>query len=68
VGTQDYVAPEMLLAQDKAIAEQAKLGASTDLWSFGVTIYELLSGEPPFYDLSTLHTYHRIRNHKVKVR
>ncbi|PJF17886.1 AGC/DMPK/GEK protein kinase, partial [Paramicrosporidium saccamoebae] len=58
----DYLAPEVLLAQEKP----TRLGTQSDLWSFGVTMYDLLSGDTPFYDMSTLHTYHRIKNHKAK--
>ncbi|HSN68732.1 MAG TPA: serine/threonine-protein kinase, partial [Thermoanaerobaculia bacterium] len=39
-GTLHYVAPELLLG--------AKSGERSDIFSFGVLLYELLSGEPPF--------------------
>lgn len=42
VGTYEYMSPEQLGKVD------AKLGVSTDIWSFGVLAYQLLTGELPF--------------------
>jgi serine/threonine protein kinase len=46
VGTYRYVAPELLLAEP--------LDGRADLYSLGVVLFELLSGQPP-YDASNPH-------------
>ena len=42
-GTLLYMSPEQLLG------ETDKIGPRSDVYSFAVTVYELLSGEPPFH-------------------
>lgn len=39
-GTPDYIAPEIIKEKD--------YGTSVDWWSFGVLLYQMLSGKPPF--------------------
>jgi len=39
-GTRPYIAPEVIQRQ--------RLTAATDVYSFGATVYELLTGRPPF--------------------
>ena len=40
-GTEVYMSPEQLIGRD--------VGRESDIYSMGVTMYELLSGNPPFY-------------------
>ncbi|CAF4081518.1 unnamed protein product [Rotaria sp. Silwood2] len=39
-GTPDYIAPEIILNQ--------KYGKSVDWWAYGVLLFEMLAGQPPF--------------------
>ncbi|KAF9346810.1 camp-dependent protein kinase catalytic subunit [Mortierella sp. AD094] len=41
-GTPDYLAPEVIKSQG--------YGKAADWWSFGIFIFEMLAGYPPFYD------------------
>jgi hypothetical protein len=45
LGTPDYIAPEQ-------ISNPATVGPASDLYSLGCTLYELLTGHPPFHDHS----------------
>jgi len=42
VGTQRYMAPEQVLG------ETHRIDGRTDIWGFGVVLYELLTSKPPF--------------------
>jgi serine/threonine-protein kinase len=41
LGTAEYMSPEQLGAPDQ-------VGAATDIWSLGVVVYEMLTGQSPF--------------------
>lgn len=60
VGTPYYIAPEVLKAQDG----RDKYSFESDWWSLGIVLYEVMVGEPPFYNDSMLKTYGMIMNHK----
>eukprot|EP00833_Pecoramyces_ruminatium_P007872 jgi/Orpsp1_1/1181904/evm.model.c7180000079081.1 len=60
VGTPDYISPEVLRANEGAV----KYGKECDWWSYGISLYELLLLEPPFYSDSLLETYSQIMDHK----
>ncbi|KHJ95730.1 kinase domain protein [Oesophagostomum dentatum] len=53
VGTAQYVSPEVL--------EGAPVSPATDLWSFGVVIYQFLTGRHAFHDESEYLIYRRIQ-------
>jgi serine/threonine protein kinase len=46
VGTPYWMAPEII--------EMSNCGTSSDIWSIGCTIIELLTGTPPYFDLGTM--------------
>ncbi|KAI8343230.1 camp-dependent protein kinase 2 [Chlamydoabsidia padenii] len=57
-GTPDYLAPEVI--QSKGY------GKAVDWWSLGVLIYEMLAGQPPFYDDDHLKLYEKILAGKIR--
>jgi serine/threonine protein kinase len=54
-GTSDYVCPQKL-------TENAMYGAETDMWSFGVLLFEYLTGFLPFYHSVVTVTYANIES------
>jgi len=61
VGTPDYISPEALHAQQSR--NGAFYGREADWWGLGVLLWELLTGEPPFYAPSLVQTYQNIAAH-----
>lgn len=55
-GTQAYMAPEMFpwLIDDE---ESGAYTMAVDMWALGIVIYQLLTSQLPFGDLSPLHRY-----------
>ena len=39
-------------------------GKAVDWWAFGVLVYEMMAGYPPFYEEDTTQTYQRILHGK----
>lgn len=57
-GTPDYIAPE--------VVSPRPYNKSVDWWSFGILIFEMLSGYTPFYDASPIKTYQNILKGQIK--
>ena len=57
IGTPFYIAPEVL---------NNNYDEKCDLWSCGVILYVMLSGEPPFYGENDDEIYNKILNSSVK--
>lgn len=56
-GTPDYIAPEIILYQP--------YGKSVDWWAFGVLLYEMLLGQPPFDGEDEEELFQAITDHNV---
>jgi len=57
-GTPEYMAPEVLLRKGH--------GKSVDWWCFGVLLFEMVTGESPFYSSNLKRTYYRICANQYK--
>lgn len=57
-GTPEYLAPELILSKG--------YGFSVDWWSFGVLLYEMNAGCPPFYANDPMKTYEKIVSGKYR--
>lgn len=58
-GTPDYLAPELVLTKG--------YGSSVDWWAFGILLYEMAAGCPPFQDIDVMKTFDRITSGKYAV-
>ena len=54
VGSEDYIPPEIIAGESS--------GAPADLWSLGVILYLLLSGDSPFKGHNETDTFQNILN------
>lgn len=57
-GTPNYIAPEII---DNSSSSNGH-SYEADVWSFGVIVYTLLVGRPPFETADVKTTYKKIRN------
>ena len=57
-GTPEYLAPEVILCKG--------YGKSVDWWGFGILMYEMSAGYPPFYSQQPMKIYEKIVTGKFK--
>ncbi|TMW65339.1 hypothetical protein Poli38472_007981 [Pythium oligandrum] len=58
-GSPAYIAPEQLLTQ------KPQYGMEADWWSYGVLLYEMLTGSTPFHDANISQMYKKIQTAEV---
>jgi len=59
VGTAEYLAPEVL-------GNKRRYSSAIDWWSFGVLLYEMISGLPPFYSTDRAVLFENIQYREVQ--
>jgi eukaryotic-like serine/threonine-protein kinase len=61
MGTPSYMSPE------QAAGKNTELTTGSDLWSLGIILYELLTGQPPFRGATPMETLRQVTQEKPKV-
>lgn len=56
-GSPAYISPEML--------ELTGACASSDIYGIGAVLYEMLQGEPPYFDIDRKKMFENIKNGKL---
>jgi serine/threonine protein kinase len=59
-GTPEYLAPEIITSKGH--------GKAVDWWAFGILVYEMLAGYPPFFDDNPFGIYEKILAGRLQVR
>jgi hypothetical protein len=73
IGTVNYMSPEAIAPSTEVInADQSdsikmKLGRTSDIWSLGCILYQMIYGRPPFASLNTIQKLHAIPNPNHKI-
>ncbi len=55
LGTPSYMAPE------QAVGDAARIGPSSDIYSLGAILYDMLVGRPPFHAATVIETLHQVK-------
>lgn len=58
-GTPEYIAPEIILSKGYTF--------SVDWWAFGILVFEMICGYPPFYSSNHMRMYEKILDGHFKV-